>query len=296
MRAFKILERITKHPLNQQNKTQAVGRFLRWQLASRLIPGELVIRWINDSRLIVRSGDAGLTGNIYCGLHEFQDMGFLLHALRKKDLFVDIGANLGSYTVLAGAVVGARVIPIEPIPQTFVRLCDNIRINNLSENVTAFNVALGKEKGKLRFSKNLDTVNHVLINEADDIEFIEVPVRTLDSILEGTVPWLIKIDVEGFESPVLSGAHGVLESEDLCAVILELNGSGKRYGYVDSDIVKLMADYKFCPYEYDPFKRTLSEIPNKTEFRGNALFIKNIRLARSRVEQADPVNVFGRVL
>jgi len=43
------------------------------------------------------------------------DMGFLLHFLRKDDLFLDVGANIGSYTVLAGGAVGAKSISFEPV-------------------------------------------------------------------------------------------------------------------------------------------------------------------------------------
>jgi len=48
---------------------------------------------VNGSKFLVKTGETGLTGNIYTGLHEFPDMGFLLHFLRAEDLFVDIGAN-----------------------------------------------------------------------------------------------------------------------------------------------------------------------------------------------------------
>ena len=61
----------------------------------------------------------GATGNIYTGLHEFEDMMFLLHLLRPGDIFVDAGANIGSYTVLASAVVGAKSISFEPVPPLF---------------------------------------------------------------------------------------------------------------------------------------------------------------------------------
>lgn len=52
----------------------------------------------------------GATGNIYVGLHEFEDMAFLLHVLRRTDLFVDVGANIGSYTILAGGAAGAKLL------------------------------------------------------------------------------------------------------------------------------------------------------------------------------------------
>lgn len=61
---------------------------------------EVQFDWIEGARLMVRNGMTGATGNIYCGLHEFTDMSFVLHLLRPDDLFVDVGANIGSYTVL----------------------------------------------------------------------------------------------------------------------------------------------------------------------------------------------------
>ena len=54
----------------------------------------------------------GATQNIYCGLQEFEEMAFLLHFLRKDDLPLDIGANIGSYTILAASSVGARTMAI----------------------------------------------------------------------------------------------------------------------------------------------------------------------------------------
>jgi len=79
-------------------------------------------------------------------------MGFLLHALRPDDFFVDIGANVGSYTVLASASIGAKTICFEPIPLTYSRLISNIDVNNMSQKVTAQNVALGDTSGELTFS------------------------------------------------------------------------------------------------------------------------------------------------
>ena len=63
-----------------------------------------------------------MTGNIYCGLAKFADMAFVLHVLRAGDLFVDIGANAGAYTLLASSVTGAKTTCFEPAPATYARL------------------------------------------------------------------------------------------------------------------------------------------------------------------------------
>jgi Met-10+ like-protein len=85
----------------------------------------------------------GATGNIYCGLHEFAEMAFTLHLLRPGDLFADIGANVGSYTVLAAGVCGARVVAVEPGPAAGAALAKNIALNRLGDRVSVAAVALG---------------------------------------------------------------------------------------------------------------------------------------------------------
>ena len=92
---------------------------LRWQVGSRLLPLGSTLPYVGDTRLFVTRGMTGATGNWYCGLHEVDEMGFVLHALRPGDLFVDVGANIGSYTVLAAGAVGADAIAVEPVPTTF---------------------------------------------------------------------------------------------------------------------------------------------------------------------------------
>jgi hypothetical protein len=108
---------IRGHPLTRSQPLVAVARFAAWQIGSRLKKVH-TRSWIDGSKLVVESGMTGATGNIYCGLHEFADMAFVLHLLREGDLFLDIGANVGSYTVLASAVCGARTLAFEPDPDT----------------------------------------------------------------------------------------------------------------------------------------------------------------------------------
>jgi hypothetical protein len=119
MSLLNTLKFITHHPLNRERKLKSIVRFAKWQVGSRLVPGAVVHDWINGSKFLVKNGETGLTGNIYTGLHEFPDMGFLLHVLRGEDLFVDVGANVGSYTILACSVVGARGFAFEPVPSTY---------------------------------------------------------------------------------------------------------------------------------------------------------------------------------
>ncbi len=270
---------VWNHPLNAGNRLGALGRVIRWQLASRLMAGPIVLPFVDGTSLFATRGMTGATGNWYCGLHEVRDMAFVLHFLRPEDHFLDVGANVGSYTVLAGGAAGARVTAVEPIPETFAHLERNIALNDLSGRVRACPCGLSDASGTLRFTKDLDTVNHILA-PWEDLPSIEVPVRTLDDLVGSDVPVLLKIDVEGHERSVLQGAVGTLADARLLAVVMETNGSGARYGISDAELVALMAHSGFSAYGYDPFNRQLIDA-SRTD--GNTVFVRDPAAIATRV-------------
>ncbi|MEB2314371.1 MAG: FkbM family methyltransferase [Sorangiineae bacterium] len=294
MALARVLRSIATHPLNRGHELRAVARFAKWQLGTRLVPGAIIFDWVNGARFRVSRGETGLTGNVYMGLHEFPDMGFLLHFLRPEDLFVDVGANAGSYTLLAAAAIGARAVAFEPIPSTYGRLVDNLRLNHLEQRVTALNQGVGDLRGKLRFTADRDTVNHALAAGEEHANTLEVEVTTLDEALAEESPALMKIDVEGFETPALAGAHALLARPSLRAIILELNGSGSRYGYDDADIVRTLASHGFETFSYEPFTRRLRSLDGKNCDSGNTLFIRDESFVNQRVKSAPRITVGAR--
>lgn len=283
---------ILNHPLNQNRRLGALADFLKWQIGSRLVPGEVVHEWVKGVKFYVHPGETGLTGNIYAGLHEFEDMAFILHYADEGDLFVDVGANVGSYTLLACGAKGAKGHAFEPIPSTFRRLLRNLQINGLENRVHALNVGIGNKAGHLKFTADEDCINHVVMGSQE--EAIDVKVETLDKILHREKPTLLKIDVEGFEVPVLRGAKEVLRKSSLAAVLIETNGSGNRYGFNDDEIVKLITRNGFSGYAYDPFQRKLLELNGNYPKEGNTLFIRNRKKVEKKLKKAASIEVLGR--
>lgn len=247
---------IIEHPLNYQHKLAALSRLLRWQIATRLIDQSMILPFVNDTQLINRRGMTGATGNWYCGLHELAEMSFVLHYLRAGDYFVDVGANVGSYTVLAAGAAGANTMALEPIPETFSNLIANIKLNNLEDLVDPRCIGLSNHEGMLYFTAGQDTMNRVSV-DGDTGLVLKVPVHTLDAILDRRVPKLIKIDVEGHELKVIEGASNTLSSPQLQAVIMETNGSGAKFGVSDDDLFGAMKDFGIKAFQYDPFNRKL---------------------------------------
>jgi len=296
MSVLSNLRYVTDHPLNRQHKIKSLIRFAKWQIGSRLVPGAVVFEWIDGAKFLVRNGEAGLTGNIYVGLHEFVDMAFLLHFLRTDDLFIDAGANLGSYTILACSSVGANAFTIEPVPNTFEKLTANIRLNELQTKVKCFNIALGREAATMNITSDMDTTNHLLASGEQSEHTTSVEISTLDDVIGSENPILIKIDVEGYETPVLEGAKKTLSNRSLRAVIMELNGSGQRYGFDETHTMGMMLDHGFKTYSYDPMDRNLVPVQNKHSDSGNTIFIRDETFVLDRLKSSPKYKVHDKYL
>ena len=292
MSALRSLKFVLDHPVNRGRPIEALWRVAKWQVGARLHAGPVVFDWIDGARFLVRKGEAGLTGNVYCGLHEFAEMAYVLHVLEPGDCFVDVGANVGSYTILACAVRKARGYCFEPVPATFERLMANLRLNGLAERVNAYNCGVSDAPGELWFSTGEDCTNHVVEGPAEDPHATLVKTVTLDSALEGASANVIKIDVEGLESRVLEGAHSVLANPSLHSVVMEINGSGARYGFSDDALVATMARFGFRECAYDPFERAIRPA-TASQRSGNSLFVRDESRVASRLRDAPRIAVFG---
>lgn len=275
-----VVRFVLTHPLNRARPLAALGRLTSWQIRSRLYPGKIAVPFVGGTKLLVARGMTGATGNVYCGLHEVHDMGFVLHALRPGDLFVDVGANVGSYTVLAGGAAGAEVICFEPLPATFAHLQDNIAANHLGARVQARRQALGAAAGKLAFTTGLDTMNHVATAGEQGVE---VEVVRLDDALAGRAPAVMKIDVEGFETDVIAGAEATLANPSLLAVVMELAGAGARYGFDELALHHRMLSFGFATYAYDAMARALRPGGGHG---GNMLYVRDLAAVRHRIATA----------
>lgn len=262
---------ISRHPLTKSNRFSAALRFLNYQVRTRLTSAPVTLPWFGGAKLVVGRKMAGASGNIYCGLHETADMGLLLHLLRPGDLFVDIGANVGSFTVLASKVCGARTVAFEPDPTTVVKMRRNLVANEIEHLVELHQIALTDHTGEVSFTENLDSTNQII-----DTGGRVVRCDRLDNVLAGHHPVLIKIDVEGAESQVLRGAPEVLKSASLIAIEVE--------GF-DENVTSVLIEAGFRSMFYNPTTRELTTTPGEIS-GGNALFVRDVSKVRALVAAA----------
>ncbi len=292
-RFFKIIKFINQHPLASKQRLRAYWRFLYWQISQRIWkPHEIVYSFTPQAKIILKKGLIGGTGNIYVGLHDFSEMGFLLHFLREEDLFADIGANVGTYTILASAQVGAKTIAFEPSPSTFKWLEKNIQVNLINQKVKAFQIGLGEKKGTLCFTNAYDAENHVMSQWEKEENTIEINIESFDDLcFPEQIPNMVKIDVEGFESEVLKGMKSSLTDIKLNVIIIELNGSGYRYDFDEKQIHVQFLELGFQPFEYNPYKRKLTLL--STFGSNNTIYIRDVPFVEERLKAAEKIKVFG---
>jgi len=279
-----ISNQIISHPLIKDKKLGGLLRFCKWQLNLRF-KKEIIHPYINESKLILKKGMWGGTFNCYVGLADFEEMSFLLHFLRENDFFVDIGANIGTYTILASAIKKAKTLSIEPVKSTFSCLQKNIKINNIENNIKALNIGLGSKEGYCTFTTDRGPMNKV-IGYCKKNKRKAIRVRKLDNLIRKNIPRIIKIDTEGFESEILKGAEKILNNNNLKAIIIELWKREKLH--------KKLLSKGFYRYNYNPFSRKL--IKNKSHKVNNAIYIKNLKFVKKRLVKSKKFEVLGRYI
>jgi hypothetical protein len=122
---------------------------------------------------------------------------------------------------------------------------------------------------------------------------VTVESTTLDAALNSERPTLVKIDVEGYETAALEGARRMLDQPTLLAVIIELNGSGRRYGFDEWRIPAAMAGHGFVACAYDPLRRSLTRLPGRNPASDNTLFVREDPAVAERLSTAALVTVHG---
>lgn len=184
-------------------------------------------------------------------------------SFKPGETFFDIGANIGGFSMYAAKRVrGLRIFSFEPHFHNFAKLNENIVLNGLKETITAFPLALSDEDSILTLSLNNISsgfTGHQYGGELDQRGVRFEPVLkqgcagfSLDSLVQRygfPVPNHIKIDVDGSEMRIISGAKKVLGDPALRTILIELNiGEGidpEKERESRSIIATLQSEYGF---------------------------------------------------
>jgi len=152
---------------------------------------------------------------------------YILNNFRDGDIFLDVGANIGYFTLLAASLSkSGKIYSVEANPKVYQRLLNNIQINGFT-NVFAFNVAAGNTNLVTPMDEKGGLFAHGTIVSEKDASLladgtVKVEMRRLDDILGPPVS-LIKMDVEGAEPLALQGMKNILNQPVRPALIIEFN-------------------------------------------------------------------------
>jgi FkbM family methyltransferase len=259
---------IIRHPSNRGRRihvlAQSVTAWIWWRLTRKPV----LARLGNSSVALVQAQplSVGDSEVLYGNPPDYRETSLLRRVLRPGDLFVDIGANAGVYSLLA-AELGADVLALEPGSAARQLLERNIRVNGYDGRITVHPVAAGNDRRSSFLTTGTSVLNRVVdsATEAMDpkrvsetppiarptgVEAIEIV--PLDDILSDRHAAVVKIDVEGFEREVLEGAVRMLSEHRAGYLQLENNDTASRpYERSSLAVWKLLRHYGYELYSID---------------------------------------------
>jgi len=239
--------------------------------------------------------DSAIAKDIYCHNHELAERALLRHFLRPGDTFIDVGANLGLYSILASRLLGpdGLVFSFEPDPKVFARLLFNLKANG-SDNVKAFQLALSNmdETRAMQISNaGFDAYNSfgTPVRGAGTFESHDVTCVRYDSLtkIEPRMARasMIKIDVEGWERMVLQGAIEQLSRENAPLLQLEFNDQAAgSLGLSCKELHQWLNSLGYSLYTFDHRNVELVPHPLKEHYvYDNVFATKDIVSLRQRI-------------
>ncbi len=194
------------------------------------------------------------------------------------DLLVDVGANMGLYSLWAAKTRDAQVFAFEPEAQNYALLNRNIFFNQLNGRIMAYCAAISDVNAwsELHLSKyGIGESGHSLGEKVDFKHDAAVPAYTQgciaarldDLVARGTIPQPhhIKIDIDGFEPKVIAGAAAVLADPKLRSLLIEINHNLADH----HEMIRTIAAYGFG---WDPAQVSRAE-RKSGKFKGCAEYV-----------------------
>ncbi len=250
-----ISKRVTLHPFRTL-------RSLWYRLFHACRAPHDIVCSLGEFSLKLQS-DSVLAEPLYVGTgFEDNEMNLLRHVMKPGMRVIDVGANIGLYSIFLAKAVGpsGHVWSFEPFPPIMHYLKQNVKRNKLS-NVTTVEKAVAETKGTLDFyvfPAGYDVYNSLGASRREQenmnaVRKTQVDVTTLDSFLDNAGVDnidILKIDVEGMEERVLQGAEHILHRSEKVCILTEMYApSAEQCGCSLNRIVKMMEKWGFTMFE-----------------------------------------------
>lgn len=256
-------------------------------LRNKFKNNRFIVKEINGSKMYLDVKDNGISAELlFKGIREPFSTEFFKNEIKKGDICVDIGANIGYYALLESRLVGdgGKVYAIEPVPENIKLLKKNININHYP-NIDIFQLAIGDRNGSgfihLFNGSNLHSMNKN--NSFESKHSIPVKIITLDKFLENKpYPSIIRMDTEGYEEKIIKGMEKTLSAQKPLKIFMEfhcclLNDGGaslfknlklagfKVKAFFNEPSSLILGENKILRTAHDIFQNGLGSLDNKSK-------------------------------
>jgi len=239
------------HPLNKNRIGETLIRILWWKMNQLFFHLPAIVD-ITPNRKCICYPDSSYGGLfIYMGIPEYEGVNYILKNLNADDIFIDVGACIGDYSLFASSVIThGHIYAFEPYYKSVALFEENIRLNGI-KNISIFKGVASDKNGyeRLNVEKEVE-INHITHNK-NDSNTVKVPSITLDTYIENnhiTEVSILKIDVEGAEMKVLHGAEKNIKRKTIKKILIELNNNNQFFGTSNKDIAQWLEDKGYRLY------------------------------------------------
>jgi len=269
MNLLRFLKKCMTDPAAAGRTARVVARSYYGQLYWSVKPGTPLAYQLPTGGTLLLDHKHAFTGCFWPDVDHYEPdvRAFLRHALKPGDIFIDCGANVGYFSVMAGALVGksGRVISIEANPTTFKLLERNLRANDFG---TAIHCALTSQGGtvELYMPQDWDVYSSLRANglvEGKADHSFTVKAQTLDEVvadLSLAKVDVVKIDIEGGEFDVLRSAPKLLaEFRPLIITEYSIN-TWASFDVTHKDLKALARQFNYTLRLFDPQAQQLISV------------------------------------
>ena len=205
-----------------------VGRGINYYTRKYLLGRKLFVRGIHGYHMRLRLDDPGLSKDIAIrGTREEQLKYIIDREVKPGDVVLDLGANIGYYTIMLAKLVGSsgKIYAMEPEPRNFDLLQENIKLNQVEAIVESFHMGASDSQGvgKLYLSKysNIHSFLSHDDEDPDNSHFVEVLLTDVSTFVQGKRPVdMLRMDIEGYEVEVIQGLEKAIKDGSFSGRIL----------------------------------------------------------------------------
>ena len=222
-----------------------------------------IIGWVQGHKISLGS-EVGLKLFVLGPQNPFE-IEIFRRQIKKGDIVLDLGANIGYYTLIAARSVGkhGKVFSFEPDPNNFAMLEKNVEINDY-RNVTLVQKAISDKTGKSKlYLCGNDASCHTICDPKDDWRLIKIESTRLDDYFkdyDGRIDF-IKMDIEGAEGWAIQGMSSTLKKNKNLKLFTEFNPSLLRKSNIKPErYLKLLLKWNFKLYHINERKRELEPV------------------------------------